>query len=174
LHMGGKCQILSVLAGTLLLSACNQNEPPSTFTVVRADRQIIGPSKYPLAADVARVGTYPPHTKSGAGYFYDEVLEFRVWLNPAKGAEPLNGKNDYFVAFAQYEVADRFSKRTSGAEAPLVLVHQLEWIDEPERGHFIPEKGERITEWQVAWLEDNKRTAESIREFMKHPKEAGP
>jgi len=36
----------------------------------------------------------------------------------------------------------------------------------------VPEKGERITEWQVKWLPDSKRTGESIREFMKHPKEA--
>jgi len=49
-----------------------------------------------------------------------------------------------------------------GAEAPLVLVRQLEWISEPERGRFIPEKGERITEWRVAWLTDTKRTETSI------------
>ena len=113
-----------------------------------------------------------PDAKSGAGYFYDDVLEYRVWFNPANGAEPLNGEKDYFVAFAQYEAADAFAKKTPGAEGPLVLVRQLEWISEPERGHFIPEKGERITEWQTVWLRNNKRTDESIREFMKHPREA--
>jgi len=127
-----------------------------------------------MAVDPNRVGTYPPDTKSGAGYFYDEVLEYRVWFNPANGAEPLNGKNDYFVAFAQYEAADAFSKKTAGADAPLVLVRQLEWISEPKRGHFISEKSERIAEWQIAWLTDNKRTEESIKDFMKHPREAGP
>jgi hypothetical protein len=42
-----------------------------------------------------------------------------------------------------------------------------------EAGHFIPEKGERITEWQVQWLPNAKRNAESVRDFMKNPKEAG-
>ncbi|HEV2223729.1 MAG TPA: hypothetical protein VGR84_12080 [Candidatus Acidoferrales bacterium] len=120
------------------------------------------------------VGTYPPDTDSGAGYFYDEVLEYRVWLNRDKGAEPLNGDKDYFVAFAQYEPAEAFSRKTRGAEVPIALVRQLEWIDEPERGHFVPERGERITEWQVQWLRNNKRTEDSVTEFMKHPKEAGP
>lgn len=142
--------------------------------VVRTDRQITGPSKYPLAVDPNRVGTYPPDSKSGAGYFYDEVLEYRVWLHPENGAKPLNGRDDYFVAFAQYETAERFSKSTPGAEEPLVLVRQLQWIDEPEHGRFIPVKGERVTEWQVRWLPDSKRTPMSIEEFMKHPREAGP
>jgi len=172
--MSARCRILSVLAGALFLSACTHSNPPSRFAVVRADRQITAPSKYPVAVDPSRVGTYPPDTGSGAGYFYDEVLEYRVWCNPANGAEPLNGRSDYYVAFAQYEAADAFSKKTPGTEAPLVLVRQLEWISEPNRGHFIPEKGERITEWQIAWLKGNKRTNESIREFMQHPREEGP
>jgi hypothetical protein len=97
-----------------------------------------------------------------------------VWLNPKKGAKPLNGNSDYFVAFAQYEPAAAFSKATPGAEDPIVLVRQLEWISEPQHGHFIPKKEERITEWQVQWLTSNKRGPSSIQEFMKHPREAGP
>jgi hypothetical protein len=127
-----------------------------------------------VAVDPNRVGTYPPDAKSGAGYFYDEVLEYRVWLHPENGAKPLNGSKDYFVAFAQYEAAEGFFKSAPGAEPPLVLVRQLEWIDEAERGHFIPKKEEHITEWQVGWLPGNKRTPQSIEEFMKHPREAGP
>lgn len=61
-------------------------------------------------------------------------------------------------------------KKRGGAEEPLVLVRQREWINEPEPGHYVPEKGERITEWQVRWLKDDKRTAGSIEEFMKHPR----
>jgi hypothetical protein len=82
--------------------------------------------------------------------------------------------HDYFVAFAQYEPADAFSKTTPGAEPAIVLVRQLEWIDEPEHGHFIPVKSERVTEWQVRWLKGGKRTQASITEFMKHPYEAVP
>jgi hypothetical protein len=174
MSMLARCQILTVLLAALLLSACNHSRPPSGSAVVRADRQITGPSKYPLAVDPNRVGTYPADAKSGAGYFYDEVLEYRVWLHTENGAKPLNGSVDYFVAFAQYETAEKFSNSTAGAEEPLVLVQQLQWIDEPERGRFIPVKEERITEWQVRWLPDNKRTPMSIEEFMKHPREAGP
>lgn len=162
------------ILGMLFLCSCNHSQPSSNFVVVHANREITAPSAYPLAVDPGRVGTYSPDTSSGAGYFYDEVLEYRVWLHPENGAAPLNGTHDYFVAFAQYEVADAYSKNTPGAEEPLVLVRQLEWISEPEHGRFIPEKGERITEWQVKWLSNNKKTSNSIQEFLKHPREAGP
>lgn len=168
------CLAVSILCGALLFPGCNHNNPASGFTVVRADRQVAGPSTFPVAVDPSRVGLYSPEAKSGAGYFYDDVLEYRVWFHPENGADPLNGKNDYFVAFAQYEAAQALSKKTPGAEEPCVLVRQYEWIDEPEPGHFVPKKAERITEWQVKWLPAGKRTAESIPEFMKHPKEAGP
>jgi hypothetical protein len=34
-------------------------------------------SAYPIAVDINKVGTYLGFTKSGAGHFYDEVLERR-------------------------------------------------------------------------------------------------
>lgn len=164
------------LALSIALSGvgCKHDQTRSGFVVMRADRRIVGASKWPLAIDPAKVGTYPADTKSGAGYFYDDVLEYRVWVHPDKGGEPLNGDHDYFIAFAQCEPAEEYSKRIAGAEPPLVLVRQFEWVDEPNRGQFVPEKGERITEWQVGWLQGNKRTATSIQEFLKHPIEAGP
>ncbi len=162
------------LAATTLISCNRSHEPPSNFIVVHADHTISGVSSYPVAADAGKVGTYPANTHSGAGYFYDDVLEYRVWLHPDKGAKRLNGNDDYFAAFAQYELADAFSKATSAAEQPIVLVRQLEWISEPDHGRFIPMKEDRITEWQVQWLIGNKRAPSSIQEFRKHPKEAGP
>src|SRR5438045_1271580 len=69
---------------------------------------------------------------------------------------------------------NNFRSRAAGAESPIVLVRQLEWISEPEHGYFIPEKEERITEWQVQWLAGNKRGPNSIQEFLKHPRENGP
>jgi len=65
-----------------------------------------------------------------------------------------------------------FSKATPGAEEPLVLVRQREWVDEPEPSHFITKNGERITEWQVRWLAGSKRDADSISKFMTHPRPA--
>jgi len=133
--------VSATLAVAFFSFACKRNEPRSNFIVTRADRQVTGTSEFPIAIDPSRVGSYPAETKSGAGYFYDDVLEYRVWLHPERGAEPLNGTNDDFVAFAQYERAKEFSKTAHGAEEdPLVLVRQLEWIDEPNLGQFVPQK----------------------------------
>ena len=126
----------------------------------------------PLALAPSAVGTYPEETKSGGGYFYDDVLEYRVWLHPERGAERVAAGNAYFAAFAQYERAVAFSKVTAGAEAPLVLVRQREWIDEPEPGRFVPKKGVRLTEWQVGWLAGSRREPESLARFMANPHSA--
>lgn len=58
-----------------------------------------------------------------------------------------------------------FADETQGAEHPLVLVRQYEWIDEPTPGHLLPMKGERITEWAVWWLQGSKRAEQSV--FLK-------
>ena len=41
---------------------------------------------------------------SGAGYFYDDVLEYRVWVHPEAGGEDLHDGDDYFLAFAKFDV----------------------------------------------------------------------
>ncbi len=46
-------------------------------------------SKYPNAKDPDLVGTYPALVKSGGGYVWDEVLEYRVWCHPEIGAVDL-------------------------------------------------------------------------------------
>jgi hypothetical protein len=115
---------------------------------------------YPTAVDPAKVGTYPALTRSGGGYFYDDVLEYRVWVHPR------NKGDDNYHAFATFEEASAFSRNTDGAESPLVLVLQREWIDEPKPGEFRHKKGVRITEWQVEWLKGSKRGADSIARFM--------
>ena len=140
--------------------------------MVRADRTVTPDSAYPVSVEPNRVGTYPSETKSGAGYFYDDVLEYRVWLHPDRGAAPFNGEKDYFVAFAQYEPAKAFSTATTGAGEPIVLVRQLEWIAEPRPGTFHAEKGERVTEWRVKWLAGNKRGPNTISNFLAHPEPA--
>jgi putative acetyltransferase len=161
---------LLLLVLSIIYLALRHKHP--SFKMIRADHDVTGQSEYPLAVSPAIVGSYPAETKSGAGYFYDDVLEYRVWLHTDRGANPLNGDQDYFEAFAKYENAKKFSETAKGAEEPVVLVRQREWIGEPEPGHFIPEKQERITEWRVKWLAGDHRTADSIQEFMKHPKPA--
>lgn len=123
-------------------------------------------SQYPLAINLDLVGEYPASTKSGGGYFYDEVLEYRVWCHPECGAPDECDGEDYYYAFAVYEQALEFSQGTPGAEPPLVLIRQLEWINEPSKGVFIHEKGERITEWRVEWLDSSARKPGDIEGFI--------
>jgi hypothetical protein len=143
---------------------CEKRVEP--FCVSTIDRTTAGESKYPVAADPAKVGTFAGLVKSGAGYFYDDVLEYRVWLHPEKGAPRLAGDKDYFAAFGRYETALRFTASNKGAETPLVLVRQRESINEPSPGVFQWEKRERLTEWQVAWLVGSHRDRESIPRFL--------
>jgi hypothetical protein len=161
---------LAILALTATLFGAGCRRSYSNFVILQADQTVLGTSAYPVAIDPSRVGTYPADTKSGAGYFYDDVLEYRVWLHPERGAPPRNGTSDYCMVFAQYERAEAFSRSSAGAEKPLVLVRQIESINEPEPHHYVPVKEERITEWQVKWLATSKRTPTSIDEIMKHPR----
>jgi hypothetical protein len=136
------------------------------FPTASTDRTISGQSVHPIAVDSAKVGTYSALVKSGAGYFYDDVLEYRVWLHPERGAPKKNGNSDYFVAFAQYERALAFSQQSKGAEEPLVLIRQLKHVNEPKPGVFEVIEGERIAEWRVEWLRGSKRTPGAIERFL--------
>jgi len=138
----------------------------ANFDAVGADRRISGSSAYPTAIFPAKVGSYPGSVKSGAGYFYDDVLEHRVWLHPERGAPSKGSGGDYFMAFAQYERALAYSRQSKGAEEPLVLVRQLKHVNEPQPGVFEVVTAERVTEWQVQWLTGSKRTPGAIEKFM--------
>jgi putative acetyltransferase len=144
--MGPPSSAVATIFGISVLAAC---APTAARPVV---------SRYPVAVDPARVGTYPASAKSGAGYFYDDVLEYRVWVDSPNG--------DWLEAFATYEQAAEFSKATQNAEDPLVLVLQRESINEPEPGQYVHVTEPRVTEWQVEWLADSKRSADSIRRFL--------
>ncbi len=122
--------------------------------------------KFPDAIDPQMVGSYAALAKSGGGYVWDAVLEYRVWCYPGKGAEDLEDGSDYFYAFETYDEAVSFSKVTNGAEEPLALVLQKEYIDEPEAGRFIHVKEQRVTEWPVQFLKRPKRTERTIPEFL--------
>lgn len=128
--------------------------------------------KLPPAIDPKQVGKYPALTQSGGGYFYDHVLEYRVWCHPEVGTPDHDDGGDYFYAFASYDEAFSFSQSTKEAEEPLVLVQQLEWVDEPQEGQYIHKKGERITEWRVEWLADGPRKPGDIADFINSAKNA--
>jgi putative acetyltransferase len=121
---------------------------------------------YPKVKDPALVGTYPAAVKAGGGYVWDEVLEYRVWCHPEKGAPDLDEGNDYFYSFADYDEAIEFAGTTDGAEAPLALVLQAEYIDEPEPGQYMHVREKRMTEWPVEFLSRPRRNEHTIPDFL--------
>ncbi|WP_295653483.1 hypothetical protein [uncultured Mucilaginibacter sp.] len=125
-------------------------------------------SKYPKVKDVTLVGTYPGLTKSGGGFVWDEVLEYRVWCHPPAGApESEEGdSSDYYYYFDNYEEALEFSEENPGTEEPLALILQMEYINEPKPGKYVHMKEERITEWPVEFLNCPKRTPNTIPDFF--------
>jgi len=123
-------------------------------------------TNYPKVFDEKMVGKYAALAKSGGGYVWDEVLEYRVWCHPAGGAKDIEEGNDYFHSFSNYEKAKAFSLNNKGTEEPIALILQREFIDEPETGKYIHIKEERITEWLVEFLARPRRTKNTIPDFM--------
>jgi len=118
--------------------------------------------KYPSAIDSSKVGTYEPIVFSGGGHFYDNVLEYRVWVK--------NHDETAHYCFATYEEAATFSKATKNAEKPVVLVLQKEYIDEQDPDNPKQIKKERMAEWLPEWLPGNMGTHQKIPEFFKRRK----
>jgi putative acetyltransferase len=112
------------------------------------------------------VGSYPATAKSGGGYVWDAVLEYRVWCHPERGAPDDDDGNDYFFAFATYEEALEQYESMVGAEEPLALILQEEYIDEPEVGAYVHVKERRVTEWPVEFLRRPRRTPSIIPDFL--------
>lgn len=97
---------------------------------------------------------------------WDAVLEYRVWCHPENGAPDVDGGNDYYYAFASYEEAAAFAENTRGAEEPIALVLQEEYIAEQQEGHYVHVKERRVTEWPVELLRRPRRTPHTIPDFM--------
>ncbi len=115
--------------------------------------------RYPDAIDPSKVGTYTLEVFSGGGYFYDKVLEYRVWSKE-------NGQTS-MTAFATYKDAEDFALQSKYAAIPLVLVWQEEHINEPEPGRYVHITKPRITEWQTSWLKGSQGSKEQIPVFLK-------
>ena len=71
-----------------------------------------------------------------------------------------------FYAFPNYGEAKAFADDNVGAEAPLALILQCEYIDESEEGYYLHKREERITEWPVAFLSRPRRTDTTIPDFL--------
>lgn len=122
--------------------------------------------RYPDVADASLVGTYSVLARAGGGYVWDDVLEYRVWCHPERGAPDDQNGSDYYFAFATYDEAAAFSENTQGADEPLALVRQVEYIEEPRPGEYRHVKNLRIAEWPVEFLRRPRRTPNTIPEFL--------
>lgn len=122
--------------------------------------------RYPEVLDPALVGSYAATAFSGGGYVWDEVLEYRVWCHPERGAEDLEDGSDYFYSFPNHDQALEFARNTPGAEEPLALILQREYIDESVPGEYTHMVKQRITEWPVEFLKRPRRTDETIPRFL--------
>ena len=89
-----------------------------------------------------------------------------MWCHPENGAPDKEDGNDYYRAFASYPAALRFSKRFPGAEEPLALILQKQYIAEPSPGQYVHMKKRRITEWPVEFLSRPRRTRNTIPDFL--------
>jgi hypothetical protein len=124
------------------------------------------PATYPDAIDPALVGTYEAVAHAGGGLVWDEVLEYRVWCHLQRGAMDVDDGSDYYYTFSTYSEALEFSITTKGAEKPVALIRQLEYISEPEPGTYLHVKDIRITEWPVEFLRRPRRKANTITDFL--------
>ncbi|HUO94336.1 MAG TPA: hypothetical protein VMU22_15530 [Rhizomicrobium sp.] len=125
-----------------------------------------GAGPFPDAVDPDLVGTYDALAKAGGGFVWDDVLEYRVWCHRGRGAPQFEGGNDYYYAFATYAEALAFSRNAKGAEEPVALIRQVEYIDEPQQGEYRHVKEVRITEWPVEFLRRPRRTPNTIPDFL--------
>ena len=123
-------------------------------------------TRFPRAIDPARVGKHSPVCHAGGGFVWDAVLEYRVWCHPEQGAPDKADGSDYYYAFVSYPEALRFSKMSPGAERPLALILQKEYIAEPTPGQYAHIKKPRITEWPAAFLSRPRRTKNTIPDFL--------
>ncbi|MDO3642296.1 hypothetical protein [Mucilaginibacter sp. L3T2-6] len=59
-----------------------------------------------------------------------------------------------------------FSKENQGAENPLALILQKEYLDEPEPNKYVHVMEQRITEWPVEFLNRPRRNPNTIPDFL--------
>ena len=57
--------------------------------------------QFPVAVDPEAVGTYPASVGAGGGYVWDEVLEYRVWCHPERGAPDEQDGDEHGVVLCE-------------------------------------------------------------------------
>jgi hypothetical protein len=123
-------------------------------------------ARYPDVLDVDLVGTCAAGAKAGGGYVWDAVLEYRVWCHPERRAPGEADRSDCYYPFASYSEALEFSQAATGAEEPLALVLQEQYIDEAKPGQYVHVRQRRVAEWPPEFLQRPRRTARTIPDFL--------
>lgn len=103
---------------------------------------------YPDAVIPGNVGKHPASSQAGGGYVWDEVLEYRVWCYPRNGAADIEDGCYYYYAFVTFLEAKAFAEATNGANDPLALILQQEYIEELREGGV--QAHQRETRYRVA------------------------
>lgn len=147
----------------VLAAACADSGARLGPLCEQADRSVSGPSAHPTVSDPALVGSYDARANAGGGYFWDRVLEYRVWFDTDRG--------DRFRAFARCEDAEAWAREFQPSPPVLALVHQVESVRGPtEEGAYEIVREPRNAEWHVAWLAGTQRGPSSIAEFLANPR----
>lgn len=115
--------------------------------------------RYPAVFDEDLVGFFDVETHAGGGYVWDEVLEYRVWVH-------VDDDDDSVNVFPDYPSAKAFADTTEGAESPIALILQREYIEEPEPGCYNHVVESRVTEWPIEFLSRPRRTEKTIPDFL--------
>ncbi|OYP34616.1 GCN5 family acetyltransferase [Rhodopirellula sp. MGV] len=115
--------------------------------------------EYPPVLDEDLVGFFETETFAGGGLVWDAVLEYRVWVHSDDADDCVN-------VFRCYRDARAFSEATLGAESPVALILQRQYIDEVEEGQYVHVQESRMTEWPVEFLARPARTEQTIPEFL--------
>ena len=115
----------------------------------------------PKVADESKVGEYDTLCFSGAGFIWDEVLEYRVWSS---------GPTECHT-FASYDEAERFSEATATRSIVLALVKQVEYFEgnAKECAILVQPKRPRVCEWQVPWLRHDNHRPSMLERALRTP-----
>ena len=110
---------------------------------------------YPHVVDPAKVGEYPASVFAGGGYVWDEVLEYRVWCHPERGAP----RDDRALLVRPHRHAG------AGAEARQAQPHA-----QPEQGHRQPQLRQGVGAGQQQVAEQRQRRSD-LQQTQRPPAE---
>lgn len=116
----------------------------------------------PDAIDSQKVGYYGHADSYNDGYFWDELLEYRVRCR----ALPTDEEEELLYCFRDYPSAFEFYKKTPTAQELNALVLQKESITRLNRNEFKHITTPRTAEWPAHFLMRPQGSASFIAKFL--------